>query len=271
MTFLPPGLKPSTAFDLHLHTSASDGKYTLDEVLTRCALGGLDVVAITDHDLSLDLVGGPHIYGGRELHVIPGAEVSGVHDGREYHLLVYFPQGVPQGFVDFCRHQCLERTERFLAACKSLALDLARPESAKAITRLHMAHALVDAGVVSSRSEAFSHYLGDSHGHVPHLRLPFTEAIALARSFGGVTSWAHPPRDAATRYLSTFVEAGLQGLEVLRPRINSADRKLLKKLAKRNGLFLTGGSDWHGWSGGEPGLFRVDAGQITGFVDTVAA
>lgn len=271
MSCLPPDLRPSTTFDLHLHTSASDGRFPLATVLSKCAANGLDVIAITDHDLSLDLQPGPHTIDGKVLHVLPGAEVSGVHDGREYHLLVYFPNGVPDGFVAFCRGQCDERLQRFQATCTALGVELERPPDARALTRLHLAHALVAAGHVGSRSEAFGQYLSDRHGNVPHLQLPFTEAIRIARSFGGVTSWAHPPVDACKRYVAEFTLSGLQGLESIRPRQNSSDRKTLKKLARRHGLFLTGGSDWHGWNEPNPGLFRVDAGQLEGLIATLRA
>lgn len=269
MSVLPPDLRPGTTFDLHLHTTASDGRYGLDEVLSRCAAGGLDVVAITDHDLAPDLQPGPRDVDGRTLHIIAGAEVSGVHDGHEYHLLVYFPGDVPEGFRTFCRAQCLERTERFLDTVRSLALDLLPPEEAKAVTRLHLAHAMVEAGIVGTRQEAFSRFLGERHGHVPPFTLAFTDAIRIARSFGGITSWAHPPRRAVEAYLPTFAAAGLHALELHRPFLRSADRKVLKKLARRNGLFATGGSDWHGWSGSDPGLFRVQADQLTGLIDTL--
>ena len=67
-------------------------------------------------------------------------------------------------------------------------------------------------------------------------------------------------------YLDTFVAAGLQGLEAHRPRVSSADRRALKKLAKRNGLVLTGGSDWHGWNGHQLGLFHVTRYDLTDFL-----
>lgn len=271
MSILPADLRPSTAFDLHLHTSASDGRYPLDEVLRRCASGGLEVVAITDHDLAVDLTTGPLEVDGRSLHVIAGAEISGVHDGHEYHLLVYFPREVPAEFATFCRHQCDERVGRYHDTFRSLELDIPLPEVGRSLTRLHMARALVVAGVVASTSEAFVRFLGDARGHVPSLSLPFVEAIRIARAAGGLTSWAHPPRSAVEQHLDVFVAAGLQGLELARPRVRSSDRKTLKKLARRHGLFITGGSDFHGWKGPDPGMFRVDAMRVSGFVDALLA
>ncbi|MCB9679226.1 MAG: hypothetical protein H6737_29250 [Alphaproteobacteria bacterium] len=269
-------LRPGSRFDLHLHSTSSDGRFSPEEVLERCARAGLDVIALTDHDFASTLEVGPQLVAGRRLHVVAGAEVSGVHDGTEYHLLVYFPGAIPDGFRDFCRRQCQERAVRYERALS--ALDLAGPavdagarNGDRALTRLHLAHALVDAGVVRDRSQAFAEYLGDSHGTVPRLSLAFTEAIRIARDCGGFTSWAHPPRGAVEAHIDTFVAAGLQGLEGVRPLLTSADRRFYRTVARRHGLYLTGGSDWHGWRDDDPGLFRVHAVEIRDFVDALLA
>jgi len=264
-------------FDLHMHTLRSDGRFAPEEVLRRCARGGLDVVALTDHDLAAPIATGVHEIEGRRLHVLGGAEVSGSHEGREYHLLVYFPGEVPQGFRDFCRLQCQARAERYQQAISSLQLpgvvppdDEAR-QGDRALTRHHLARALVASGHAPSSGDAFARYLDHGHGHVPPLELPFVDAIRVARAFGGLTSWAHPPLQAVRDHVATFAAAGLQGLEALRPHVNAKGRKAYKKAARRHGLYLTGGSDFHGWKGTELGLFRVEAREIGDFVDALRA
>lgn len=240
-----------------------------------CAAGGLDVIALTDHDLAPALAPGPREIDGRPLHLIAGTELSGVLDGREYHVLVYFPGEIPPAFRAFCAAQCRERAERYDLARASLGLppspDPTAADGARALTRLHLAHALIDAGLVRSRTEAFTQHLGDHHGKVRPLSLPFDEAIRVARDAGGLTSWAHPPRPALDRYVERLVAAGLQGLEGLRPGMSSDERKHVRKVANRFGLYLTGGSDWHGWDANRPGLFRVTAAEIQGFVDALRA
>lgn len=244
-------------------------------VLGLCARGGLDVVALTDHDLTHDLPLGPLELEGRTLHLLGAAEVSGVHEGVEHHLLVYFPGAIPPSFRAFCRAQCMERAVRYERALEVLGLDpLGDPTAAsgdRALTRLHLAHALIEAGVVRSRAEAFTSYLGDRHGNVRPLTLPFVDAIRIAREHGALTSWAHPPRPMVERHVETFVAAGLQGLEGVRPQLSSDDRRFFRKVAARYGLYLTGGSDWHGWNAPDPGLFRVHAVEIRDFVDALLA
>lgn len=270
-------LRPDTRIDLHLHTTRSDGKYEPAEVLRRCARGGLDLIALTDHDLGSPVATGLHEVEGRQLHVLGGAEISGQHAGREYHLLVYFPGPIPDGFQDFCAAQCRERAERYDAAVQNLEMDDLPPSDTdaragrRALTRLHLARALVATGRARDSHDAFAQYLGGAHGHVPHLSLSMTDAIRVARAHGGVTSWAHPSVPDVDRHLDTFVAAGLQGLEGLRPWISAKDRNYLRRMARRHGLFLTGGSDWHGWSGDDPGLFRLQARELTDFLEALQA
>ena len=263
--------------DLHLHTNRSDGAFEPDEVLRRCAASGLDVIAITDHDIATDLAPGEHHVDGHTLHVIAGAEITGELDGTEYHLLVYFPGAVPQGFQDFCRNQCILRAARYQAARTNLGLDGIPPADAvalagdRALTRLHLAKALVDLGHASHVGDAFGRWLSDHHGNVPNLGLSLTDAIRIAREHGGITSWAHPSVADAQVHLPTLVDAGLHGIEGLRPKINSRDRGRLRRLARGHDIFLTGGSDWHGWADAKVGLFALSLDEIGEFAEVLDA
>lgn len=266
--------RPSTRFDLHMHSIRSDGRFPPAEVLERCARGGLDVVALTDHDLAGELAPGIHHVGGRDLHVVGAAEVSGTHLGREQHLLVYFPGEVPEGFREFCHEQCRLRAMRYEEAVRRLELPGLAPPADEArrgqiaLTRHHLARELVHGGHVKNLREAFAKYLGESHGLVPPITLAFVDAIRIGREFGGITSWAHPPVPLLESVLPTFVAAGLQGIEALRPMVTSDERRRYREIARRHGLMLTGGSDWHGWSDDDAlGLFRVEAREIGPFVE----
>lgn len=267
-------VRPSTRFDLHMHSFRSDGRFAPEDVLERCARGGLDVIALTDHDLVNDFAPGLHTVAGRELHVIAGAEVSGMHQGREQHLLVYFPGEVPDGFRAFCQAQCRLRAARYQEAVRRLDLPGLAPADDAAIrgdvslTRHHLARQLVSGGHVAHLREAFQRFLGDSHGLVPSIALPFVDAIRIAREAGGLTSWAHPPVALLDTHLPAFVAAGLQGVEALRPHVTGDDRRRTRDRARRHGLVLTGGSDWHGWTDDDAlGLFRVEAREIAPFVE----
>ena len=222
-------------FDLHMHSARSDGRFEPEEVLDKAAAGGLDVLALTDHDLATIIDPGEHAVGGRRIHVLAGAEVSGVHEGREFHLLVYFPGEVPARFRAFCEAQARNRVGRYTNAVASTGLTGVRlpDDEARAgrrsVTRHHLARAMVEAGHVGNVPEAFALYLSHAHGHVPMMEFLFVDAIRLAKELGGVTSWAHPPVAAVRDHLATFVAAGLQGLEGIRPRLSRGDRKFYRK------------------------------------------
>lgn len=259
-------------FDLHMHSTRSDGACPPEQVLEFCAEGGLDVVSLTDHDLSTDLAPGRHRFGNRDITLIAGAEMSGVLEGEEHHLLVYFPGCIPDKFRHFCTERVQERALRYERAVDSIGLPgMASPDDGarsgeRALTRHHLARALVGAGHADDVRDAFRKFAAHAHGHVPTVTLPFIEAIRLAREAGGVTSWAHPRLDAIERHVDTLVAAGLQGLEGIRPGMNSRDRRRVRKLAKKHGLFLTGGSDWHGWHDERLGLFSVGRVELAGFL-----
>jgi predicted metal-dependent phosphoesterase TrpH len=255
-----------------MHSTRSDGACSPEQVLEFCAAGGLDVISLTDHDLSTELAPGRHTLGKRDITVIAGAEMSGVLDGEEHHLLVYFPGCIPDSFRAFCIERVQERANRYESAVGSIGLpglpepcDRAR-EGERALTRHHLARALVDAGHAADVRDAFKRFAAHSHGHVPTVTLPFVDAIRLAREAGGVTSWAHPRFNALEAHLPKLVEAGLQGLEGIRPGMNSAERRKVRKMAQRHGLFLTGGSDWHGWRDERLGLFSVSRPELAGFL-----
>jgi len=247
--------------DLHCHSTASDGRYPAEHVLARALASGLDVLALTDHDLAPVLPHGPvprpDDAKGRAqapLRLLHGVEVTGAHDGKEYHLLVYFSGEMPADFAAFCRSRAQFRAKRFDWTCERLGLpERASPEALagnRALTRHHLANALIavpkDDGQVRTWMECYE-LLKDSR-NVPLCDLPFTEAIRVARDAGGQTSWAHPPLDAALRHVPTFAAAGLQALEGVRPRTDKPTKNGLKRLATKHRLMLTGGSDWHGWT-----------------------
>lgn len=262
-------------FDLHLHSDRSDGEHPPGEVLRRCAVNGLDVVALTDHDISPGLRAGVHEVAGRRLHVLHGAEVSGVHEGKELHLLVYFPGEVPDAFASFLTERTLARAERYDLAVDNLGLEgLHRADErarrgARSVTRLHLSQALVEAGHARDLRDAFDRFTGRSHGKVPAVTLSFLDAVATARAAGGFTSWAHPEEADVDRWAADFAAEGLQALEIYRPGVGASGRARLLRVAARHGLVATGGSDWHGWSKGGLGGFSFPERVARPFVEAL--
>lgn len=246
------GLPVNARLDLHMHSVRSDGRQLPAELARLAATAGLDVIAITDHDCEPELPAGPQLLGGRTLHIVHAAEVSGMHEGEEHHLLVYFPGEMPLEFRRLLRSLCLARVQRYELACRAFAVEgLPTPDEdarqgRRALTRTHMAQALIAAGHARDLSEAYDRFAGSRAGLVPPVAPTFLAVLSMARAAGGLTSWAHPPAEAVARHLGTFVRAGLHGLETARPRLPGPERAALQKLAHRHGLIQTGGSDHHG-------------------------
>ena len=241
--------------DLHCHSTSSDGRYPAAEVLARALASNLDVLSLTDHDLPPVLPCGPaqRAAGAPPLRIVHGVEITGAHAGREYHLLVYFPGRMPDGFMEFCRSRARFRAARFDFTCESLGLPDRAPAEAhageRALTRHHLAVALMatpDAGTARTWMDCYT-LLKDPRT-VPLCDLAFIDAVQIARSAGGFTSWAHPPLPDAQQHVAVFAAAGLQALEGVRPRTDKPTKNGLKRLAAKHGLLLTGGSDWHGWT-----------------------
>lgn len=268
-------LLPRARLDLHMHSVRSDGKHSPEAVLAAAAAGGLDAIALTDHDLPPSLPPGRQQVGPRSVVVIHGVEISAMHAGRELHLLAYFPGEMPASFQDFCVRRARSRAQRYATAIANMGLagvtepDAAAWEGQRSLTRYHLAKALVEAGHCATLTDAFRGWVGEDLGYVPALDLDFVDAIAAVREAGGFSSWAHPDLEQAQAWTGIFAAAGLNALEAHRPSIGKGIRDTLARLAFKHRLGVTGGSDWHGWHG-SLGAFSVPLRQVSELAKLVA-
>lgn len=265
----PPRPPRAPRADLHLHTARSDGELPVDIVLGRAAAAGLELLALTDHDTAAFPEGGAWLSPeGRTLRVLAAAEVSGAHAGHELHLLVYFPGPMPAAYRAFLEERRRWRWERYCRALDVVGADtVERPAfdaQTPSLTRHHLARALTAHGVAPSFHGALK-LLAARQALLP-LELPYVEVIRGARAAGAVTVWAHPGLPEAQAWAATFAAAGLHGLEAFRPANSTAVRNGLKRVAARNGLFASGGSDWHGWGALGPGLFQLPEEYLAPFL-----
>jgi hypothetical protein len=251
--------------DLHCHTTASDGKLSPTELVRLAADVGMRTIGVADHDSTEGL--DEALAGGRAcgVEVIPAIELScDVPDG-ELHMLGYFPDYHDGAFQAELTRLREGRVGRAMAMARRLT-ELGYPVSFEriqelagdgAIGRPHIAQALIEAGHVSSKAQAFDTLIGRSGpAYVERAKLLPTEACQLIRSVGGLPVFAHPyivrsdgalfeplPVEAS---LPELVKAGLAGLEAYYPRYSQTLTDKLLGLARRYRLLVTGGSDFHG-------------------------
>jgi hypothetical protein len=265
--------------DLHLHTNASDGRYTPPEVVKFCADAGVKVMAITDHDTinGVDAaLGAASVFHG--LYVIPGVEINcDVPDG-EVHVLGYFidyhnPQF--EGVFARLRESRLRRGEKMVAKLNGLglALDWSRVQAIAGegtVCRPHVAQALLEKGHVSNTREAFERYIGrNGPAYVEREKISPPDAVKLVKSTGGLPVLAHPADiKGLEQLLSELVAAGLGGLEVYYAGYDQSVKDRLLTMAASRNLAVTGGTDFHGLGSfpeGHPGDIEVPRRMVEDF------
>jgi 3',5'-nucleoside bisphosphate phosphatase len=246
--------------DLHVHSTASDGTSPPAAVMAEAAAAGLDVVALTDHDTTAgwpDAAAAVPLVG---VTLVPGAEVSCQAGGISVHLLSYLQDPAEPALL---REMERTRTDRLSRARRMVALIArdypltweeveSRVEPGATVGRPHIADAMVAAGLVRDRDEAFATALHSRSPYfVRHYAPDAVSAVRLVRRAGGVPVMAHPLAARRGRVVSDAViaemaAAGLAGLEVEHRDHDPVDRAHLRALASDLGLFATGASDYHG-------------------------
>ena len=246
--------------DLHVHSHYSDGTKSPAELVWLASKSGVSALAITDHDTMEGVPEAVAVSDEHGVEVIPGVEISAVHDKHALHILGYYADSSEKELAAaLLKLQCSreERNRKIITKLQGLGVETSLAELQEIsglgqTGRPHIAKLLMRHGVVRSLPEAFDRYL--AKGQLAYERR-FThsaqEAIELIRGAGGLAVLAHPVQiDKSLTLLKTLlpllVSYGLNGIETYYPSQKKAIQKRIKTYAKEHGLFLTGGSDYHG-------------------------
>jgi len=259
--------------DLHLHTTASDGRQTIPELVRRAKSLSFSAIAITDHDtLSPDLsLPVERIWG---VEVITGIEIKADFDGVRGEILAYFVDPSSERLRRFLARMEGARQRRMammIERCREetgvpIRVDDVRALAERSIGRPHLARILVEKGIVKSVNEAFADLIGDGRPcYVPIEKASFREVAETIHSAGGVASLAHPGLmkvDDWETFLDTIKDGGVDAIEAFYPYGLAGIRptvepRILVTMADERGFLLTGGSDDHG-----PGSGRGRLGSI---------
>lgn len=243
--------------ELHCHTTHSDGTLTPQQLVEAASAAGVRVLAITDHDTMSgwdEAIAAAKPHG---LEIVPGLELSTVHNDRSMHILGFYPDRAKlQPTIEERLAGRHRRAQRMVEKLAELGYPIALPplKGSMAPGRPHIASALVAAGHVASAQEAFDRWLGDDRpAYVEYEKFPAVEGIRLLRCCNAVPVWAHPylfRGGIVEEVLPQLVAAGLMGLEVYHPSHSPAQTQKLEALCQQYNLLMTGGSDFHGFSTG---------------------
>ncbi|MCB9452129.1 MAG: PHP domain-containing protein [Anaerolineaceae bacterium] len=240
--------------DLHLHTTASDGRLTPTELVLVARRLKLTIISITDHDTT-DGIPVARVSAQGNLTIIPGIELSTVDNGDDVHMLGYYiditNDRLQTALSDF-REARDSRARKIVNRLAELHMPIRWEQvqeaaNGGAIGRPHIARVMVETGHVGSVGEAFEKYLyTGGPAYIARKRLTPEEGIQLIHSAGGVAILAHPGlvKDYES-LIQRLVTTGLDGVEINHPKNSSEVRTRLWELAKQYNLITTGGSDYH--------------------------
>lgn len=244
--------------DLHTHTTASDGRNSPEDLVTRAAAAGVTVLAVTDHDTTAGCQAAAIACAVRGIEFVNGIEATAVMDGADVHVLGYFLDPNAPGLAAFLLDQRRHRADRVREIVARLAthgmpLDadaILKPgtdDGGKSPGRPWVARAMVEAGFVASKDEAFAKWLGRGcPGFVSRLGASPGDVFAKIHEAGGVASLAHPVLVGRDAWLPDFARAGLDALEAYHSEQDVWTTRRYLEIARQLGLAVSGGSDFHG-------------------------
>ncbi|GAA2901036.1 PHP domain-containing protein [Microbacterium esteraromaticum] len=255
---------PSARFegpsDLHLHSNHSDGTEPPAEVMRQAHAHGIRTAALTDHDRTTGWREAGDAAVALGMTFLPGMEFSAKHEWRSVHVLGYLfdpddPDLVAE--TDRIRSDRIGRAERIV---RSIGRDydlhwddvLAQTTPDATVGRPHIADALVARGIVRDRTEAFDGILHPREGYYePHYAPDPLTAVRLITRAGGVAIIAHPVTAGRDRmmplsYIERLIGEGLAGFEIDHRENTPDGKRLLRGIASRHDLVVTGSSDYHG-------------------------
>ena len=246
-------------FELHCHSTCSDGTEPPERVAARASERQVAVFALTDHDTCAGT--GVAVAGARSIRAV---ELTCDEDGRTIHVLA-FDRGSGSGGA----WQVLEdrlgavreaRRNRMRVMGARLAQrgikndlePLLADTDRRSVGRPDLARAMVAAGAASSMKDAFARHLYDGGPvDVTNRALPIAEALAVGRAAGAAMALAHPHLydERSAHLLRRYQADGLTGIEAYYGAYDRRERARWIAVADQLGAICTGGSDWHGPDG----------------------
>jgi predicted metal-dependent phosphoesterase TrpH len=244
--------------DLHLHTTASDGRLSPADLVTRVAAARITTMSVTDHDTVAALADVRRCATAAGIRVVDGIEITAVHDARDVHILGYFIDPGDEPLAVFLQSQRTRRVERVREMGARLAalgvpvdvsriLALAARKPGTSVGRPMLARALVERGHAVSIQDAFERFLAAGQpAYVPRTGPSPSEVVDVIHRAAGIASMAHPGVTRQPAVMARLVDDGLDAIEAYHSDHPLDVQRELLSFAARHGLLVTGGSDHHG-------------------------
>ena len=243
--------------DLHIHSTASDGRLSPAEVVRKSVERGLTIITLADHDTVDGII--PALAAAKafpRLKVIPCVEMSTDVPNGEAHVLGYFIDYTDPEFaarLEKMRHSRRERAQGMIAKLRALGIHIEWQRvqeiaGSSSMGRPHIAQAMLEKGYIASIKEAFTKYISrDGPAYVDREKMTPVEAVELILKANGLPVLAHPLTVSDPEIMvSQLKAAGLVGIEVYYDGYTADERNRLINLAERYSLIASGGSDYHG-------------------------
>jgi predicted metal-dependent phosphoesterase TrpH len=242
--------------DLHLHTTASDGLCQPAVLVDMAWRAGIRTMSVTDHDTVSALPEIATATRASGIGFVPGIEITAVHETLDIHILGYFIDHDDPAFGVFLERQRADRVRRAGAIADRLA-DIGKPidrekllvarQEGQSLGRPMVAEALVRAGYVTDVRQAFDQLIGEGKpAFVPRTGPEPAEVIAIIGRAGGIASLAHPGLLKRDDLVAEWVDQGLAALEAFHSDHDAGMTEHYLALARRHGIVVSGGSDYHG-------------------------
>lgn len=251
--------------DLHVHSNASDGTFSPEEVTEEAWKQNLAAFALTDHDTIQGVKRAiEHSKKmkkeGKDIEVIPGVELSVEYKKRDIHMLglmIDYENAAFSKALDDAQAERSTRNEKMVKNLSDAGLNITMEElralsGDAVITRAHFGKLLLQKKYVKTLSEAFDKYLGeDGPYYVPRKYILPEDGIDLIRSVGGIPVLAHPmlyklPDEELDALIHRLKDHGLMGIETIYSANIGFDEGIVRRYANKYDLIMTGGSDFHG-------------------------
>ncbi len=249
--------------DLHCHTRLSDGSMGIDDLVLLAKNRGIDTIAITDHDCLAGNKRGVIVGERNGVNVIAGSEISATHrkSREKVHLLCYLSE-YPDRLEGLCKRNLEARTKavkhmvvrvsrRYPSTTPDLIVKYAAGSTS--IYRQHIMHSLMECGVTDRIfGTLFEELFSNTSDKSVNLNAQYPEPkeiIDAIHEAEGIAVLAHPALFNNFDIIDELIELGLDGIEVWHPENSPEQTEMLREIAQRNHLLMTGGSDFHGMYG----------------------